>query len=89
MNSLAGGIEAAKAYARQGWRVVILHSASDGVCTCRKGGDCPSPAKHPRLSRWPEQATSDEGELERLFAKWPESNLGVRLGPTSGIVDVE
>ena len=89
MNSLAGGIEAAKAYARRGWRVVILHGSADGVCTCRKAGDCPSPAKHPRLSRWPEQATSDEGELERILAKWPESNLGVRLGPTSGIVDIE
>jgi AAA domain/Bifunctional DNA primase/polymerase, N-terminal len=89
MNSLAGGIEAAKAYARRGWRVVILHASADDACTCRKGGGCPKPAKHPRLTRWHEKATVDENELERLFSKWPESNLGVRLGPTSGIVDIE
>jgi hypothetical protein len=86
---LSGGIEDAKAYARRGWRVVILHGSRNGVCTCRNGGDCPSPAKHPRLARWHEQATSDAAELEQLFSKWPSSNLGVRLGQTSGIVDVE
>lgn len=89
MTILQGSIDAAKGYARRGWRVVILHGSADGVCTCRKGGDCPSPAKHPRLSRWHEQATSDENELEQLFAKFPSSNVGVRLGPTSGLVDVE
>ena len=89
MNSLTDTIESAKAYGRRGWRVVILHGAADGVCTCQKGGDCPSAGKHPRLSRWHEQATSDEAELERLFGQWPASNLGVRLGPLSGIVDIE
>lgn len=89
MNILPGGIDAAKDYARRGWPVVILHGNSDGVCTCRKGTDCPSPAKHPRQNKWQERATADEQELERLFAKWPLSNLGVRLGQSSGIVDVE
>lgn len=89
MNTLASGIEAAKEYARRGWRVVILHCSNDGVCSCRKAGDCPSPGKHPRLTAWHEKATSDEAEIEQLFSNWPDSNLGVRLGPTSGIVDVE
>lgn len=87
--SRAANIDAARAYARRGWRVVILHGTTNGICTCHKGDDCPSSGKHPRLAGWHEQATCNESELERLFNQWPESNLGVRLGPTSGIVDVE
>ena len=79
----------AQSYAQRGWRVVILHGSEKGVCTCSKGASCSSPAKHPRLTAWHERATCDPDELEELFSKWPQSNLGVRLGPSSGIVDVE
>ncbi len=86
---VAGGIETAKAYAQRGWQVVILHGYRDGNCTCRKKSDCPNPGKHPRQMAWQRLATTDERELEQLFGKWPVSNLGIRLGPTSGLVDVE
>ena len=90
MTILHDTVAAAMQYAGYGWRVVILHSADvDGVCSCSTGADCPSPAKHPRLTKWHENATANAQELERLLTKWPSSNVGVRLGPTSGIVDVE
>lgn len=79
----------AKYYASLGWRAVVLHSIVDGVCTCAKGSECTSPGKHPRQTNWPELATTDAHDIDNLWAKWPESNLGVRLGPSSGICDVE
>lgn len=41
------------------------------------------------LVRAYEQATIDTATIGQWFSLWPESNLGVRLGPTSGLVDVE
>ncbi|MFC1758617.1 AAA family ATPase [Planctomycetota bacterium] len=82
--------EAAKDYGDAGFRVVILYGVTEnGACTCHKGSDCPNPGKHPRLNGWPEAATADPVDIETQFNAYPESNVGVRLGPTSGIVDVE
>jgi len=86
---LSATLASANEYAGLGWRVIVLHGAKDGRCSCSKGSDCPSPAKHPRLKRWQEQATSDSSAIERWFTQWPASNLGVALGPISGLVDVE
>lgn len=69
-----------------GWPIVLLHSHRQGICTCSRGKDCPSPGKHPRLTGWQHQATSDEATLCGLFQRFPESNIGIRLG---AIVDIE
>ena len=86
---LSATLASASHYAALGWRMIVLHSANKGVCSCPKGSDCPSKGKHPRLNRWPEAATSDVATIGQWFDRWPASNLGVRLGPTSGLVDVE
>ncbi len=81
---------AAISYANRGWQVVMLHAPHDGGCTCMNGNRCESPGKHPRGKAWQENATtSDEEQLLQLFEKWPISNIGLLLGPKSGVVDIE
>ncbi len=58
------------------YRVIILHGAPDGICTCGKS-DCKSPGKHPRTSHGLRDATDDIAVVEQWFAKWPDSNLGM------------
>jgi len=41
------------------------------------------------LKDWPSLATTDEEEIERLWQRWPDANLGIKLGPASGLVDCE
>ena len=89
MSILMDGPEIAKEYAERGWRVVILHSSLDRECTCSKGADCPSPGKHPRQRGWQRTATTDPDTIDAWFQKWPNSNVGVRLGPESNVIDVE
>lgn len=83
--------EVAYEYAENyGWRIVPLYGIKDNhVCTCQKNGDCPSAGKHPRVSKWQEAATNNPDEAFELFKKYPQSNLGVALGPGSGIIDIE
>ena len=89
MTILAGGIEAAKSYADLGWQVVILHGVTATDCTCSKASKCGSAGKHPRGQNWQTRAMTDPNKIEIGFQKYPDSNLGVRLGPESGICDVE
>lgn len=82
-------------YISRGFRVVKLHYfRDDGSCTCpdpshRPGGRGQSQAgKHPRFGNWQGTACDDE----EVLAEWVSGapfNLGVQLGPRSGIIDVE
>lgn len=82
--------EAAADYAARGWRVVPLHHPiSAGVCSCRLGSQCDDPGKHPRISNWQNEATTDAAVVERWWARWPNANVGVQLGETSGLIDIE
>lgn len=69
-------LEAALSYAARGWPVLPLHSWV-GKCTC---GDaqCSSPAKHPRTAHGLRDATLDLQTIREWWAKWPDSNVGVR-----------
>ena len=80
----------ALAAAERGWKVIPLHTAyDDGSCSCKKKGDCPSPGKHPRISEWQKNASGDEAQIMAWGDTWPESNMGIKLGPDSGIIDIE
>lgn len=68
----------AAALARRGWPVLPCHSPAAGACSC--GGDCPSPAKHPRTRRGLHQASCDPAQVTRWWRRWPEANLAVRTG---------
>lgn len=81
------------ALAAKGWKIVRLWGVRDNfTCTCGKR-DCPTPGKHPHGGAgWPERATDDENTLLSWLEDVEEhtrSNFGVRLGASSGIIDVE
>lgn len=80
---------AAAQYAGLGWKTLRTHSVrDDGSCTCRLGKDCGTPGKHPIDAGWQHAATTDE----EVLADWFEDdshNVSVKLGPDSGIIDVE
>jgi len=65
--------EAAMAYARIGWHVVLL----------RPG------AKFPATVHGLLDATTDEDVIDRWFAENPDANVGVRAGAVSGLVVVD
>lgn len=75
-------------YAARGWHVVVCHGQTDGKCTCGSR-DCGTPGKHPVLGAWQDRATRDEDELAQWFDGSKPRNVGVQLGPKSGIVDIE
>lgn len=88
-------LEAAVSYAGHGWRIVpVRWLTPDGVCSCARGDECPSPAKHPVFDDWPHVATCDREEVaawwrpepEGLAQNWfPYANIGIVTGRSSGI----
>lgn len=79
----------AKLYASLGWQVLPIHTPAAGSgCSCGKSS-CKKPGKHPRISDWQNKASSDERQVEQWWQTWPEANVGVRLGPSSNLIDVE
>lgn len=80
---------AALGYAGLGWKLVPAYGLKNGGCECRAKAACNSAGKHPRIMEWQNNATDDEETIDRWFTQWPNSNIGVRLGPQSGIIDIE
>lgn len=86
-------LEAALLDARRGLRVVPIHRPlGDGTCSCQswrdqqKKGPCSKPGKHPRISDWSVQATTDETTIRRWWRNWPSANVGIVTGAESGII---
>lgn len=84
----------AKRYCELNWPIVVLHGVTpDGDCTCSKGDDCKARGKHPVFPKWQDKASADwtviRNQLRQQFKIHRSCNIGVRLGPTSGLVDVE
>lgn len=85
---MSAKLDAALAYARLGWRVLPLHSAREGRCSCGRE-DCKSPAKHPHgllAASGVKDATSDEETIRRWWRAEPEANVAVATGRASGVV---
>lgn len=76
-------------YAALGWHVVACHGAKGKTCVCYKGDRCNTPGKHPVMNDWPNNTTVDEEVLAEWFDGSKVRNLGVQLGPKSGIIDIE
>ena len=77
---------AARRYGEAGWRVIPLYPVDDkGACTCRKGPECDSAGKHPRMEGWRDKATTQpdwwrQGYSGMPLADWfPRANIGVAL----------
>ena len=77
-------------YCDLGWRLVRLYGVREqGVCTCYKNSDCATPGKHPVGDAWETRTTNDEEQILSWFESGEPVNIGVLLGPRSGIIDVE
>lgn len=80
---------AAEHYARLGLSIVPLHSAENGICTCRLGRGCLSPAKHPRTRNGLADATCDAARVQDWWRKWPEAGIGMVIPAYLAVVDVD
>ncbi len=61
----------------------------DEICSCPKGASCDSPGKHPLgplVPRGSLDATTDKPTITGWFALWPDANLAIATGPTSGLL---
>src|SRR4051812_16885759 len=74
--------------ARRGWRLVPLYAVGDsGTCSC--SSSCGHTGKQPRLRAWRSRASLDSSEIEEWFTRWPDSNLGVVTGRSSGLLVID
>ncbi len=80
-------LRAAQTYAKKfGWRVFPVYSMrEDGVCGCRNLEDH-STGKHPRISEWQKAASAESSAISEWWGRWPDANIGVACGESSGIV---
>lgn len=75
-------------YLAFGWSIIPLYNTcSNGNCTCRSGGNCNTPGKHPLINTWKEfqQRRPTANEIMRWWEKWPEANIGIVTGTISGL----
>jgi len=42
--------------------------------------------KHPRITKWTENASNDFDEVTRWWTQWPSANIGLATGRASGVV---
>lgn len=83
-------LTAALAYAARGWSVLPLHSPRPGVegavaCSCRRA-TCESIGKHPRTPHGLKDASDDANVIREWWSRWPDANVGVRTGASSGLL---
>ena len=78
-------VQVALRYADHGWPVVPLHTPRGSGCSCQ-ARDCGSPGKHPRTVRGLRDASIDIDRIRCWWGRWPDANLGVATGTTSGLM---
>lgn len=80
---------AARYAAELGWPMVQNYGMVDGRCMCRLGHGCATPGKHPLNNDWLPHASKDEAVIAAWFEDGLPWNIGLPLGPASGVVDTE
>lgn len=65
---------------RLGFPVFPVHTAVNGVCSCRLARECKNPGKHPCVAGWRQVATCYEPSIIRLWEKFPLANIGIATG---------
>lgn len=87
--SLSTIAEAAARYASKALPIFPLHwITSAGKCSCG-GPDCRSPGKHPLTIKGVKDASADAAMVANWWQRWPEANIGLAMGPTSGLFAVD
>ena len=80
---------AARYAAELDWPIVRNYGMRDGRCMCHLGHGCATPGKHPVEADWMPHATKDEDTIASWFEGGQQWNIGLPMGPVSGIVDTE
>jgi hypothetical protein len=87
---------AAEVYAALGYPVLpCFEPAPAGGCTCRAGGGCHRPGKHPRLKACQagrggvHEATTDMAMVRSWWRRWPTANVALRTGDRFDVADVD
>lgn len=84
-------VRAAVRLIRAGFKVGISWGVNGTDCACGQA-DCSSAGKHPigtLMPRGHRNATADLEKVRRWFQEFPAGNIFIRLGRTSGILEVE
>jgi putative DNA primase/helicase len=78
-------------YAGLDLHIIPLHTIAGGRCSCGSGLDCAHPGKHPRTPNGVKDATTDRKIIKAWWSKWPDANIGIATGRSSGIfvIDVD
>jgi hypothetical protein len=84
-----GSLEAqAIKLARRGFPVFPLHTPTGDEakpCSCNKA-DCSNVGKHPRTVKGLLDATTDEIQIAKWWAMWPQANIAIVTGAVSGVI---
>lgn len=86
-------IAAARDYDERGWHVIPLHRVGpDGkTCSCRRGGNCATPGKHPKDEGWQKSPRMSAADIQATWdSKYPP-NIGLATGEMSGfwVLDID
>ncbi len=83
-------LTAALAYLRLGWSVIPLCPADHLAVGREHGRKCKSKGKAPLVS-WAEfqRRRATDAEVRGWWEKWPFANVGIVMGPISGLVGVD
>ena len=87
---MVSNLSVASGYAERGWSVLPLHTMVDGSCSCGSNS-CKSPGKHPRLPHGLKEASRDPADIRIWWNRWPDANIGICTGSTSGfwVLDID
>jgi hypothetical protein len=88
-------LDAALGYAARGIPVYPVHwprptpGGTTPACSCPRGPACDRPAKHPLVRHGTRDATTQPGQLERWWSRWPHANLGLATGVVFDALDID
>ena len=81
---------AAHKYADAGWSVTVLCPPDHAGVTENHAKNCRNPGKRPwHLWKGCQEIAMGHAEIDRLFCRNPQSNVGICLGPASGLVRID
>jgi hypothetical protein len=76
-------LDVALQYAAEGLPVFPLYGTKAFGCSCGcPDRDCKRAGKHPRVN----EATTDKKLVKRYWTKWPDAEIGLPLGSSSGFL---
>jgi len=87
MNAPDDLVRYALAYAKRGWKVLPLHSVTNGVCSCGCTGR--SAGKHPRSEHGLKDATDGWRVIVRWWERWPDANVGLAMSGRFWVLDLD